>query len=87
VLLQVVFQRYLKTSIVITPTSESGPRAEVFGDTTVAAAKLDRFLHRSVVINLDGESYPLRDHLAVADTFRRSAQGHPPITTLSLLTG
>jgi hypothetical protein len=27
---------------------------EVLGDTTVAAAMLDRLLHRSVVLNLDG---------------------------------
>ena len=29
------------------------------GDTTVAAAMLDRLLHRSVVLNLDGDSYRL----------------------------
>jgi hypothetical protein len=36
---------------------------------------LDRLLHRSVVINLDGESYRLRDHHAAADTLRRAATG------------
>jgi IstB-like ATP binding protein len=36
---------------------------EILGDTTVAAAMLDRLLHRSVVINLDGDSYRLRDHI------------------------
>jgi len=36
-------------------------RGEVLGDTTVAAAMLDRLLHRSVVLNLDGDSYRLRD--------------------------
>jgi len=33
-------------------------------DTTVAAAMLDRLLHRSVVIDLDADSYRLRDHHA-----------------------
>ncbi|ETZ64021.1 putative dNA replication family protein, partial [Mycobacterium sp. MAC_011194_8550] len=45
---------------------------EILGDTTVAAAMLDRLLHRSVVINLDGESYRLRDHHAAAETLRRA---------------
>ena len=45
------------------------------GDTTVAAAMLDRLLHRSIVINLDGESYRLRDHHAAAETLRRTTTG------------
>ena len=36
---------------------------------------LDRLLHRSVVINLDGESYRLRDHQAAAETLRRTTTG------------
>ena len=63
-LFQVVSQRYLKTSIVITTNRGVGAWGEILGDTTVAAAMLDRLLHRSVVINLDGESYRLRDHHA-----------------------
>ena len=33
---------------------------------------LDRLLHRSVVLNLDGDSYRLRDHHARTDTLRRA---------------
>ena len=55
-LFQVVSQRYLKTSIVITTNRGVGAWGEILGDTTVAAAMLDRLLHRSVVIDLDGES-------------------------------
>ena len=36
---------------------------------------LDRLLHRSIVINLDGESYRLRDHHAAAETLRRTTTG------------
>jgi hypothetical protein len=74
-LFQVVSQRYLKTSIVITTNRGVGSWGEILGDTTVAAAMLDRLLHRSVVINLDGESYRLRDHHAAADTLRRATTG------------
>jgi hypothetical protein len=44
----------LKTSIVITTNRDVGEWGDVLGDTTMAAAMLDRLLHRSVVINLDG---------------------------------
>jgi DNA replication protein DnaC len=46
---------------------------EILGDTTVAAALLDRLLHRSVVLDISGDSYRLRDHHARADTKRRAA--------------
>ena len=74
-LFQVVSQRYLKTSIVLTTNRGVASWGEVLGDTTVAAAMLDRLLHRSVVLNLDGESYRLRDHHARADTLRQAATG------------
>ena len=48
---------------------------EVLGDTTVAAAMLDRLLHRSVVLNLDGDSYRLRAHHARNETLRAATTG------------
>ena len=53
-LFQVVSQRYLKTSIVITTNRGVAAWGEILGDTTVAAAMLDRLLHRSVVIITNG---------------------------------
>jgi DNA replication protein DnaC len=47
---------------------------EVLGDTTVAAAMLDRLLHRSVVLDLDGE-HRLRDHHARTDNLRCATTG------------
>ncbi len=74
-LFQVVSQRYLKTSIVITTNRGVGAWGEILGDTTVAAAMLDRLLHRSVVLNLDGDSYRLRDHHARNDQLRSTTTG------------
>ena len=74
-LFQVVSQRYLKTSIVITTNRGVAGWGEILGDTTVASAMLDRLLHRSVVLNLDGDSYRLRDHHARTDTLRRTTTG------------
>jgi DNA replication protein DnaC len=74
-LFQVISQRYLKTSIVLTSNRGVGSWGEILGDTTVAAALLDRLLHRSVVLTLDGDSYRLRDHHAQADTLRATTTG------------
>lgn len=74
-LFQVVSQRYLKTSIVLTTNRGVAGWGEVLGDTTVAAAMLDRLLHRSVVLNLDGDSYRLRDHHAKNEALRQTTTG------------
>ncbi len=74
-LFQVINQRYLRTSIVITTNRPVGAWGEILGDTTVAAAMLDRLLHRSVVITLDGASYRLRNHANAADELRRVTTG------------
>jgi DNA replication protein DnaC len=74
-LFQVINQRYLKTSIVITTNRPVGAWGEILGDTTVAAAMLDRLLHRSVVVTLDGASYRLRNHTAASDELRRITTG------------
>jgi DNA replication protein DnaC len=58
----------LKTSIVLTTNRGVASWGEVLGDTTVAAAMLDRLLHHSVGLNLDGDSYRLRDHHARTHT-------------------
>jgi DNA replication protein DnaC len=74
-LFQVVSQRYLKTSIVITSNRGVGAWGEILGDTTVAAALLDRLLHRSVVLTLDGDSYRLRQHHTRNETLRATTTG------------
>ena len=75
-LFQVVSQRYTKTSIVITTNRGVAAWGDILGDTTVAAAMLDRLLHRSVVLNLDGDSYRLRDHHARNNTLRTTLPGN-----------
>jgi hypothetical protein len=44
----------------------------------VAAALLDRLLHRSVVLDITGDSYRLRDHHARTDNLRRAANASRP---------
>ncbi|NNG34434.1 IS21-like element helper ATPase IstB [Nakamurella aerolata] len=73
-LFQVVNQRYLKSSIILTTNRPVTEWGQVLGDNTVAAALLDRLLHRSVVIDITGDSYRLRDHQARTDNLRRATQ-------------
>jgi DNA replication protein DnaC len=75
-LFQVVAQRYLKTSIVMTTNRGVAAWGDVLGDPTVAAAMLDRLLHRSVVLDLDGDSYRLREHHARNTKLRHATTGN-----------
>ena len=71
-LFQVITQRYLKGSIVLTTNLGIASWGKIFDDPTVAAAMLDRLLHRSVVFNIDGDSYRMRAHRARAEATRRA---------------
>jgi DNA replication protein DnaC len=72
-LFQVVSQRYLKGSVVLTTNLGIASWGKVFGDDVMAAgAMLDRLLHRSVVINIDGDSYRMRSHRARAEAARKA---------------
>jgi DNA replication protein DnaC len=59
---QVVSRRYEQGSIVLTTNRGIAEWGEIFEDTTVAAAILDRLLHHCTVVSIDGESYRMRGH-------------------------
>ena len=44
---------------------------DIFVDTVVAAAMLDRLLHRATFVAIDGDRYRLRSHHARADALRK----------------
>ena len=71
-LFQVVTRRYLKGSIALTTNLGVSSWGQTFDDPMVAAALLDRLLHRSVVFNINGESYRMRAHRARAEATRRA---------------
>ena len=61
-------RRYLKGSIALTTNLGIASWGKVFNDDPmIAAAMLDRLLHRSVVMNIDGDSYRMRSHRARAE--------------------
>jgi len=69
-LFQVITQRHFKGSIALTTNLGIPSWGKIFDDPMVAAAMLDRLLHRSVVLNITGESYRMRAHRARAGKLR-----------------
>lgn len=59
---QFVCYRYEKSSIVMTSNKSFSEWEDVFGDPVIATAILDRLLHHSHVINIQGNSYRLKEH-------------------------
>jgi DNA replication protein DnaC len=58
---QLVSRRYERGSILLTSNQSLGAWGEVFGDTVIASAILDRLLHHATTINIKGESYRLKE--------------------------
>jgi len=58
---QLISKRYERGSILITSNRSVGEWGEVFGDSVVATAILDRLLHHSHVVTIRGESYRLKE--------------------------
>jgi DNA replication protein DnaC len=58
---QIISERYEKGSIILTSNKSFGSWGEIFGDTVLATAILDRLLHHSVTINIKGESFRIKE--------------------------
>jgi DNA replication protein DnaC len=61
-LFQVVSRRYEHGSIILTTNRGIASWGEIFDDTTVATAILDRLLHHGTVLTINGPSYRMRRH-------------------------
>ena len=72
-LFEVIQRRYLKGSIILTTNRGIPSWGQIFDDPMIAAAMLDRLLHRSVVLQIDGESYRMRAHRAHAERLRAAS--------------
>jgi hypothetical protein len=58
---------------------------DIFGDSVVATALLDRLLHHAVVIQIEGSSYRLREHADLLPEnvrFKPNAAANPIPSTL-----
>jgi DNA replication protein DnaC len=70
---QLVSRCYEETALVITSNKAFNQWGEVFGDAVIASAILDRLLHHSHIIAIQGESYRVRDKRAKTIDKNRSA--------------
>jgi DNA replication protein DnaC len=60
-LFQFCSERYERGSLIITTNLEFGNWIEVFGNSKMTAALLDRLTHRCHIIQIKGESYRFRE--------------------------
>jgi DNA replication protein DnaC len=59
---QMVAQRYERGSLILTSNLTFGSWDTAFaGDSVLTAAMLDRILHHSIIVNISGESFRLKD--------------------------
>ncbi len=58
---QLVSRRYERGAMLVTTNRSIGEWGEIFGDTVIATAILDRLLHHSHVLTIRGESFRLRE--------------------------
>ncbi len=65
--------------MIIVSTSGSPTRGDIFQDTTVPRAFLDRVRHHASVLNITGDSYRMRAHRARTEQLRKGV--NQPKTT------
>jgi len=73
---QLINARYEKGAMILTSNRGFAEWGEVFGNAVIATALLDRLLHHAVVIQIEGASYRLRQHVDLLAPSRHPAQ-HP----------
>ena len=76
-LFQVISRRYEHGSVILTTNRGIAQWGEIFEDTTVAAAILDRLLHHATVLQIDGDSYRMRGHRARLQQLRQAVAAAP----------
>jgi DNA replication protein DnaC len=59
---QLVNARYERGAMILTSNRGFAEWGDIFGDSVVATALLDRLLHHAVVLQIEGSSYRLREH-------------------------
>ena len=75
---QLVNARYERGAMILTSNRGFAEWGDVFNDTVVATALLDRLLHHAVVVQIEGSSYRLRQHNdLVPDHIRARALAQP----------
>jgi DNA replication protein DnaC len=79
---QLVNACYERCAVILTSNRSFGEWGDVFGDSVVAAALLDRLLHHAIVVQIEGSSYRLREHAdLLPDHLRNRPSSLNPVPT------
>lgn len=81
---QLVNACYERSAMIMTGNRGFGEWADIFGDTVVATALLDRLLHHAVVIPIEGNSYRLREHADLIPEHLRARSLHESTPVVEL---
>jgi DNA replication protein DnaC len=74
-LFQVISRRYEHGSIILTTNRGIADWGQIFEDTTVATAVLDRLLHHASMLSVTGDSYRMRRHREAINALRPALTG------------
>ncbi|MBV9110203.1 MAG: IS21-like element helper ATPase IstB [Gemmatimonadetes bacterium] len=74
---QLVNARYERGAMILTSNRGFAEWGEVFGDPVVATALLDRLLHHATVVQIEGNSYRMRQHADLVPEAMRARPVHP----------
>ena len=77
VLLELIAERYERKSLAITANTPFSQWGEVFTDTAMTVAAVDRLVHRAAVLEMNAPGYRLRTAQATPAPVRRTAQAKP----------
>lgn len=69
-LFQLINKRYEKNSTIITTNKQFSKWGELFGDSMIANAILDRLIHHSHIINITGKSYRMKNVIVDEKTIK-----------------
>jgi DNA replication protein DnaC len=74
-LFQLISERYEKSSIVVTTNVNFKEWGKIFPQAACVSAMLERLLHRAEIINIEGESYRMKEAGERNDTSKASKKG------------
>lgn len=81
VLFELISERYERKSLAITANTPFSQWGEVFADTAMTVAAVDRLVHRATILEMNAPSYRLRTAQSAPAPARRATQAKPAAGT------
>ena len=75
-LFQLMVDFYQHASMIVTSNKGFDDWAKALGDTVVAAAVMDRLLHKCEIFNLGGDSWRMEDQQSILNNLLKGGEPH-----------